>query len=80
MGRNKLTLNEFYLKLMERYPGIDREFVKLMNNPRYSLSDIARKYNFTREYARQIFEKIYGISYSAMIKRLKGAMIKGDQE
>lgn len=36
------------------------DFIALSNKPYYSLSDFANKYNFTREYARQIHLRLIG--------------------
>jgi hypothetical protein len=48
-------------RLVERYgPDIISHFEKARTTPFYSLVDIAKKYGFSREYSRQLYEKIFG--------------------
>lgn len=44
-------------------------FKKLAEDPNHSLADVARRFSFSREYARQVYKKIYGSPYSALLKR-----------
>ena len=50
----------FKEKIVERY-GLDilEELERAKENPFYKLADVARKFGFTREYARQLFDMIY---------------------
>lgn len=44
-------------------------FKRLAENPNHSLADVARRFSFSREYARQVYKKIYGSPYSTLLKR-----------
>ena len=44
-------------------------FKSLAENPSHSLADAARRFSFSREYARQVYKKIYGTPYSTLLKR-----------
>jgi len=67
---------------VEEYPKIDlyrdrliRKYGKnvikdfICAGGRYSLSDLARVYGFSREYASYIFEKLFNKKYSEVMKR-----------
>jgi methylphosphotriester-DNA--protein-cysteine methyltransferase len=45
------------------------EFKKMIENPTSTLDDIGRHYGFSREYARQVYKKIYGYAYTEAYKR-----------
>ena len=40
-------------------------FKKLVENPDNTLADVARHFGFSREYARQVYRKVYGRPYTA---------------
>jgi hypothetical protein len=49
----------------ERYgPDAVQRFKSIIEEPRSSLADVGRQFGFTREYARQIYRKIYGFPYT----------------
>jgi AraC-like DNA-binding protein len=41
-------------------------FKEIVERPNKTLADVARHFGFSREYARQAFEKIYGVPYTRM--------------
>ena len=41
---------------------------KIIENPDNTLVDVARHFGFSREYARQVYEKIYGYPYTEAFK------------
>ena len=43
-------------------------FKEIIENPESSLADVARHFGFSREYARQVYRKIYGCSYTVAHK------------
>lgn len=45
-----------------------RDFEDLFTRPLWNLSQIGKKYNFSRERARQIFYELYGVGYSSISK------------
>ena len=47
---------------------VDR-FKKMIENPNNSLSDVARHFGFSRQYAWQVYKKIYACSYTEAYKR-----------
>jgi len=67
----------------ERYgPDAVRRFKSIIEEPRSSLADVGRHLGFTREYARQIYRKIYGFPYTQTyrnkiaLKRLEADSLK----
>ena len=44
--------------------GAVKKFKKIIENPKNSLAGAARHFGFSREYARQVYEKIYGYPYT----------------
>lgn len=44
-------------------------FKKVIENPYSTLADVGRYFGFTREYARHVYKKIYGRSYTKAHKR-----------
>ncbi len=49
--------------------GAVSKFKKMIEETENSLSDVARHFGFSREYARQVYEKIYGVTYTEARKR-----------
>lgn len=49
--------------------GAVKKFKELIENPDHSLTDVARYFEFSREYARQVYQKIYGSPYTEAHKR-----------
>lgn len=47
---------------------VDR-FKKMIENPNNSLSDVARHFGFSRQYAWHVYKKIYGCPYTEAYKR-----------
>lgn len=45
-------------------PGAVRRFRAIIEDPSTSLADVGRSFGFTRETARQIYQKIYGFPYT----------------
>ena len=50
-------------------PGAVRRFKDIVEDPSSSLADVGRYFGFTREYARQIYKKIYGVPYTGTYKK-----------
>ena len=44
-------------------------FKKMIEDPEISLTDLGRHFQFSREYARQVFQKLYGYPYTETYKR-----------
>ena len=44
-------------------------FKKMVKNPENSLSDVARHFGFTREYARHVYRKLFGEPYTVEHKK-----------
>lgn len=44
-------------------------FKKMIEDPDNSLTDVGKHFEFSREYARQVYNKIYGCSYTEAHKR-----------
>ncbi len=44
--------------------GAVERLIKIIENPDNTLVDVARHFGFSREYARQVYKKIYGYSYT----------------
>jgi len=44
--------------------GAVERLIKIIENPDNTLVDVARHFGFSREYARQVYEKIYGYPYT----------------
>ena len=58
----------------ERTYGADavKKFKKIIENPDNNLAGVARHFGFSREYARQVYKKVYGYSYTeAFQKKIK---------
>jgi hypothetical protein len=49
--------------------GAVEEFKKMIEDPNNTLADVGRRFSFSREYARQAYNKIYGYPYSEALKR-----------
>ena len=46
-----------------------QKFKSMMDDSEYCLSDVSRYFGFSREYARQVYEKIYGYPYTLALKK-----------
>jgi hypothetical protein len=63
--------SSFIESLTDKYgENIIDEYAKIIQSEKQGLKSIADKYGFTKEYARQVFEKLYGFHYT-VIKREK---------
>lgn len=61
---------QFRASLIEKYgKEILSDFDNLFNQSDISLIDISKKYGFTREYARQVFEKIFKFHFTVIKKQ-----------
>jgi hypothetical protein len=49
--------------------GAVETFKKMVDDPDNSLSDVARHFGFTRQYAWQVYKKIYDCLYTEVYKR-----------
>jgi hypothetical protein len=60
INKEFFKLNKFETRLVDKY-GVEilDDFKKIKINPYWRLADIGRKHGFTRERARQIFNRIY---------------------
>lgn len=66
--RNKFQIkpaDKFHRKFTEKYGPDALECFERMVTNRTTLQDIAHHFGFSREYARQVYTKLYGGSYSA---------------
>lgn len=69
-GAHKKDKVKFILGITKKYGGnILDDFIELSENPLCTLESVGKKYNFTREYARQLFEKIFEIKYSVSVEK-----------
>ncbi len=58
---------EFVKRFERKYgKGAIATFIRIIEKVSSNLSDVARTFGFTREYARHIYKNIYGVSYSEM--------------
>ncbi len=55
-----------FLRQFERTYGAGavKKFKKIIENPDNSLAGVARHFGFSREYARQVYKKVYGYPYT----------------
>ena len=49
--------------------GAVKKFKNMIEGPKNSLTDVGKHFNFTREYARQVFQKLHGYPYTETYKR-----------
>lgn len=49
--------------------GAVEKFKKMIEYKNNSLSDVGKQFNFTREYARQVYQKLYGYPYTETFKK-----------
>ena len=49
--------------------GSVEKFKKMAENPYITLTEIGRHFGFSKEYARQIYKKIHGSSYTEALKK-----------
>ncbi|NQU15465.1 MAG: helix-turn-helix domain-containing protein [Desulfobacteraceae bacterium] len=69
--------NGFTRRFDRRYgKGAVGRFKKMVENPNSTLGDIGRDFEFSREYARQAYKKIYGCAYTQAYKRKRLAREK----
>ncbi|MCP4576834.1 MAG: hypothetical protein GY846_11175 [Deltaproteobacteria bacterium] len=52
-------------------PGAVRRFKEIIENPGKNLTDAGDSFGFSREYARQVYQKLYGCSYGENHGKLK---------
>lgn len=66
-----ITKAKAFSKRFERSygEGAVATFKEMIENPDCCLTDVGRHFGFSREYARQVYRKIYGCSYAAASKR-----------
>ena len=63
-------INGFSKRFEHRYgSGAIDTFKAMIEDPENSLSDVGRHFGFSREYARQVYEKVYGFPYTETFKR-----------
>ena len=70
--RNKFNIkpaDKFKRKFKEKYGPDALESFHLMVKNRTTLQEIADYFGFTREYARQVYNKLYDGSYSEYLRR-----------
>ncbi|KPK14554.1 MAG: hypothetical protein AMK69_28380 [Nitrospira bacterium SG8_3] len=58
--------------------GAVEKFKNLIEDPGMSLADVGKHFDFTREYARQVYQKLYGSPYTETYKR-KQALKRKDR-
>lgn len=67
MGINR---NGFNIRFESKYGiGAIYLFKQMIACPKNTLADVARHFGFSREYARYVYEKIYGYTYTREIKK-----------
>ncbi len=66
LSKNKRFVRRFEQKYGK---GAVDTFRRMVKDPEKSLSDVARHFGFTREYARHVYSKIYGQPYSVEHKK-----------
>ncbi len=70
--RNRFNIkpaDKFHWRFREKYGQIaEQEFRELVEQG-VSLQEIGRRFGFSREYARQVHQKLYGMSYREFAKR-----------
>jgi transposase len=70
--RNKFNIrpaDKFKRKFKEKYGPDALESFHMMVKNRTTLQEIADYFGFTREYARQVYNKLYNSSYSAHLRQ-----------
>lgn len=66
--------NAFSRRFEKTYgEGALERFKSMVQNPSNSLADVARSFSFSREYARQVYKKIYGTPYSNVLQSKRRA-------
>ena len=79
-------LPEFVKRFERKYgKGSVAVFIAIIEKVSSNLSDVARVFGFTREYARHVYKKIYGVPYGKMREaklqlRRKARIEKNDRE
>ena len=62
------SANSFSVRFESKYgPGSVDEFNKIAMDPHKSLAEAARRYGFSREYARHVFRQIHGFPYTQIV-------------
>ncbi len=70
--RNKFNIkpaNKFKRKFKEKYGQDSLDSFDMMVRNRTTLQEIANYFGFTREYARQVYNKLYNGSYSEHLRQ-----------
>ena len=63
------SMDSFRQRLVQRYgQDVVNDLETVKNKDKSNLRGIAAKYGFSREYARQIFKRLFGFSYTACLK------------
>jgi hypothetical protein len=64
----------FFKRFEEKYgPGSINRFMKMIEDPRHSLSTVGRHFGFSREYARQVYYKLSGQPYTSLYRKKRRA-------
>jgi excisionase family DNA binding protein len=70
--------NAYRIKRIDGFPrrfdrrygkGSVEKFKKMAENPDITLTEIGRHFGFSKEYARQVYQKIYGSAYTEALKK-----------
>jgi len=63
-------INGFSRRFDRRYgKGSVEKFKKMVENPDSTLAETGRYFGFTKEYARQVYKRLYGSAYTEAFKR-----------
>lgn len=69
-GNSRQGRGRFTKRFEQKYGiGAVAKFRAIIENPEKSLSDVGRHFGFTREYARQVYMKMYGCTYAKAYQR-----------
>ena len=79
VGQKSFHSRAWYMKNLKAKYGVEifKDFKSVKNKPFFTLAWIGKKYGFSRERARQLFNKIYGEKYGDRLK-IKNSTIEKD--
>lgn len=76
-GRPKITNEEFKNNLEQKYPDILLNLDAILTRPLWRCANVAQTYSLSREYIRQIFNRLYGTPYKAVAAQKRKEVLKG---
>lgn len=85
--RNRFSIRpaeKFHRRFREKYGEVAEQQFRELVEQGVSLQEIGRRFGFSREYARQVHRKLYGMSYREFTKSRqaegKPARVKGEKQ